>query len=101
MAPHVSHRPKSDPVTIDHFWALHHHLNHTDTFDIAVYAVTCIAFWCCCRLGELIIDAKFDPKAHVSHSVIITRGVTSNGTKYINFDIPCTKTKADGDRINI
>jgi len=48
--------PKRDPVTIDHIWALHSHLDHTDAFDIT--------FWCCYRLGELLIDAPFDPKAH-------------------------------------
>src|SRR5882724_12048258 len=89
MAPHASHWPKREPVTIDNLWALHRRLDHTD------------AFWHCCRLGELIIDTKFDPKAHISHSVKITCGITSNGTKYINFDIPHTKTKADGDRINV
>ena len=101
MAPRSSHRPKRDPITIDHLRALHCHLDHSNAFDITVFVIACIAFWCCCRLGELIIDAPFDPKAHVARSTTITRGTASNGSRYINFDVPRTKTKADSDHINI
>src|SRR5882724_9101041 len=86
---------------IDHIRALHHCLDHTNTFNITVYAIACIAFCRCCRLGELLLDTTYDSKAHVSHSTAITCGTSSNSTKFINFDIPCTKTKADSNRINI
>src|SRR5882724_2180541 len=83
MAPQSSHMPKRNLVTIDHLWALHHHLDHTNAFDIVVLAIICIAFWCCCSLGELIIDTPFNPKAHVSQSTTITCSAASNGSKYI------------------
>ena len=86
---------------IDHIRVLHSCLDHTNAFDITVYAITCIAFWCCCRLGELLINTTYDSKAHVSHSTAITCGTSSNGTKFINLDIPFTKIKADGNHINI
>jgi len=49
LAPKSSHLAKCDPVTIEHLCALHLHLDLTNSFDIAVFAVACIAFWCCCR----------------------------------------------------
>jgi len=42
-------QPKCDPVTIEHLRSLHCNLNLSDSFDIAVFAIVCIAFWCCCR----------------------------------------------------
>jgi len=101
MAPHSSQLPRRDPVTIEHIQALHRHLDHTNTFNIAVFTIACVAFWCCCRLGELIIDTPFDPKAHVSQSTKIMQGTMSNELKYIHFDVPHTKMKADNDHINI
>src|SRR5882724_2395712 len=58
LALQSSQNPRRDPVTIDHLRALHHHLNHTNAFDIAVFMIVCITFWSCCRLGELLIDMK-------------------------------------------
>jgi len=52
-------------------------------------------------LGELLIDSKFDPQAHVTHSTKITRGHASNNTKFVNSLIPCTKTNANGASINM
>jgi len=101
MAPHSSWLPRRDPVTIEHMWALHRHLDHTNAFDITVFTITCIAFWCHCRLGELINDASFNLKAHVSWSTKIMWGTASNELKYIHFDIPHTKNKANGNCINI
>ena len=49
LTPSSSHLGKHDPVTIQHICALCHHLDLTNAFDIAVFAVACIAFWCCCR----------------------------------------------------
>jgi len=72
--------------------ALNRHLDLTNTFNIAVFALACVAFWCCCHLGELLIDTKFDPDAHVARSTKITRGIAANGTKFANFVIPRSKT---------
>jgi len=64
-----------------------------------VFAVAWIAFWCCCRLGELLVDAKFDPDAHIARSTLITRGMAANCTKYTNFVILRTKTSMEGASI--
>ena len=101
LAPLSSPRSKRDPITIDHLRALHHCLDYSDAFNIVVFAVACIAFWCCCRLGELLVDSQFNLKAHVTHSTNIRHGVMSNRSKFLNFDIPCTKTKPEGDTINV
>src|SRR5882724_525597 len=55
----------------------------------------------CCQLGELLIDSKFDPLGHVTHSTNITRGIIANSTKFINFVIPHNKTNANGAKINM
>jgi len=49
LAPVSSHRAKRDPVTIEHIHSLRRNLDLTNSFDIAVFAIACIAFWCCCR----------------------------------------------------
>ena len=40
---------KRPPVTLEHLYALRNGLDLTNSFDAAVYAVACIAFWCCRR----------------------------------------------------
>src|SRR5882724_6117344 len=45
MAPQSSCCPKRDPITIEHIRTLHCCLDHTNAFDIAVFAVACVAFW--------------------------------------------------------
>ena len=55
LAPKSSHLAKRDPVTIDHICALHRHLDLTNSFDIAVFAIACIAFWCCCRYNFYMV----------------------------------------------
>lgn len=42
-------KPKRAPVTIEHVSALSHALDLTDSFDAAVFAVACVAFWGCRR----------------------------------------------------
>src|SRR5882724_4268048 len=49
FSPIESIQPKRDPVTIEHLKSLRHHLDLSNSFDIAVFAVACVAFWCCCR----------------------------------------------------
>ena len=99
VVPQTSHQAKRDPVTIDHLKVLHRHLDLMDTFNIAIFALACVAFWCCCHLRELLIDTKFNPVAHATCSTEITKGTTTNGTKFINLTIPHTKTEANGARI--
>ena len=42
-------KPKRPPVTLEHMHALRAGLDLTDTFDAAVYALACTAFWGCRR----------------------------------------------------
>jgi len=100
FAPPSSHQAKREPVTIDHLRVLHHRLDMSDAFDIAIFAIACIAFWCCCRLGELMLDSQHDPRSHVSCATDIKRGVASNNLNYITFTLPHTKTKEEGEAIH-
>ncbi|KAG2033152.1 hypothetical protein BDR03DRAFT_1014610 [Suillus americanus] len=61
-------RAKHPPVTIDALCIVFDNLDLTLPFDAAVCAVALVAFWCCCHLGELIIQSPnlFDPLKHVS-----------------------------------
>src|SRR5882724_5967595 len=113
LAPSSSHLAKRDPVTIQHLRALHRCLDLTNSFDIAVFAVACIAFWCCCRyvcslcmtyltwyrLCELLIDSNFDLSSHVSHSVSIKHRLASNGSPFISLHLPRSKMKENGDEL--
>jgi len=49
FTPPDSIQPKCDPVTIEHICSLHRNLYLLNSFDIAVFALACVAFWCCCR----------------------------------------------------
>ncbi|KAF8573686.1 hypothetical protein K439DRAFT_1624891 [Ramaria rubella] len=61
FTPASLHMQKHNPVTFEHIIALRRRLDLTNSFDVAIFAVTCIAFWSCCRLGELLIDSAFIP----------------------------------------
>jgi hypothetical protein len=100
-APTSSHCPLCQPVTYQHLCALRRSLDLTNAFDIAVFAVACIAFWGCCHLGELLIDLDFLPEKHVSHSCSITHAVASSGVPYSSFFLPRTKTKPRGDTVSL
>ena len=47
----------------------------------------------------MLIDSKFKPKIHISHSACIKCGTASNGSAFTNLTIPHTKTKPNGDDI--
>ena len=49
LTPAESTQPKREPITIEHLKFLHCNLDLSNTFDIAIFTVACIAFWCCCR----------------------------------------------------
>ena len=101
FAPPSSITPKCDPVSMLHLQALRQHLNLTNSFDIAVFAVACITFWSCSHLGELLVNSTFDPKQHVSHSTSIRHSIASNKHSYITLHIPHSKMKPMGDSIHI
>ena len=93
LVPLSSQLAKRPPVTIEHLYALRNGLNLSNAFDAAVWAIACIAFWCCCRLGELLIPSEnlFNPIKHVSHSTYLSFNEV-NGTEYASCRIPWTKT---------
>ena len=70
LIPISSEHAKCPPTTIEHLYALWNGLNLTNSFDAMVWAIACIAFWCCCCLGELVIPSTntFDPLKHANHS---------------------------------
>ena len=97
--------------------SLRHNLDLSNTFNIAVFAITCIAFWCCCRwfptlsfcfvylcharLGELVIDSFFDGISHILQSTLIRHGIATNGLKLMNFHLPCMKMRERGEDVNV
>ncbi|KAG2347657.1 DNA breaking-rejoining enzyme [Suillus weaverae] len=82
------------PVSIDHMHALYRSLDFSNSFDSAVYCVACIAFWSCCRLGELVIPSVGSSNAlrHVSCSTAIRKFSTSSNVQFAVFHIPWSKT---------
>ncbi|GBE79381.1 hypothetical protein SCP_0205790 [Sparassis crispa] len=87
-------KPKRSPVTIEHLYALRAHLDLSNSFDAAVYATACVAFWCCRRLGELVIPSvgTFDPIKHAIKSSTVRFCMAPGGAAYASFHIPWTKT---------
>ncbi|CDO73727.1 hypothetical protein BN946_scf185015.g55 [Trametes cinnabarina] len=90
---------KRPPVTLEHMHALFTGLSLSNSFDVAVFAVTTAAFWGCRRLGELVIPSRngFDVDKHVISAVMIGVRILPSGIRYAVFHIPWTKTtKRDG-----
>ena len=94
LVPISSKRAKRPPVTIEHLYALRKGLDLTNAFDIAVWALACIAFWSCCRLGELTIPSVnlFDADKHVTRSSPLSFNQTASGVDFATCHIPWTKT---------
>ena len=102
LAPTSSRRERRQPVTLKHLDALRRRLVLSNSFDAAVYAVACVAFWACCRLGELLILSRhgFNLQKNVSRGCPKNHGVAKFGRRFSTFHLPDTKTKgADGDDI--
>ncbi|KAJ3981028.1 hypothetical protein F5890DRAFT_1418456 [Lentinula detonsa] len=85
-------RPQRLPVTTKHLHILHAALDFTLPFHCSIWALACLAFWSCRRLGELTVPSsnKFDPHFHVSRNIHIS--FTSSPFSHGNFHIPWTKT---------
>lgn len=49
LVPPTSKRARRPPVTLEALTQLRDGLDLSNSFDISVFAVACIAFWCCCR----------------------------------------------------
>lgn len=92
-------RPLRQPVTLKHMKALQKGLNMFNPFDAAVWAVATLAFWGCCRLGELTVefDREIDPSMSVTREFSqvkfgATTQVGALSGRSIMFRIPWTKT---------
>jgi len=53
VVPDSSKHPQRPPVMLEHMLALFRGLDLSNAFDAATFAVACVTFWCCCRLGNL------------------------------------------------
>lgn len=49
LVPPSSKRVCRPPVTLEAFTQLRDGLDLSNSFDISVFAIACVAFWCCCR----------------------------------------------------
>ncbi|KAG0693463.1 hypothetical protein DFH29DRAFT_1039282 [Suillus ampliporus] len=107
MVPSSSRWAKRPLVTIDALFILFNNLDLTLHLDAAMCAVAMIGFWCCCRLGELIIPSinLFDPLKHASRSAAPIESFTVSDaaqTRAMVFHILWTKmTKEQGADISI
>ncbi|KIP08778.1 hypothetical protein PHLGIDRAFT_68737, partial [Phlebiopsis gigantea 11061_1 CR5-6] len=84
---------KCPPIMLEHLCALRDRLDMRNTFDAAVFAMACVAFWCCRRLGELVIPSKtlFNLARHVVRGAKLGFKCTSGGGEYVNLHLPWTK----------
>ena len=94
-----SSNPKRKLASLAHLQALLCGLRLTNTFDVAVFAIACVAFWGQCRLAELTVDSAFDPMKHASHSAWLRDGISSSNIKHGGFRAPKTKTLPKGEDI--
>lgn len=87
-------RDKRPPVTLEHLYALRERLDLSNSFDAAVYAVACCAFWGCRRLGELVVPSagEFNPERHVSKSADLRFHSPPASRGYATLPVPFTKT---------
>ncbi|KAJ6626662.1 hypothetical protein B0H10DRAFT_1941672 [Mycena sp. CBHHK59/15] len=100
LVPPTSKQAKRPPVTIEHMYALYVTLDLTNCKDAAVWEMACVAFWGCCRLGELLPKSKaaFHPSHNVTHGEVVLFETDDTGRAIsTGFRIPWTKvTKEEG-----
>ena len=94
-----SSNPKRKPASLAHLQVLLHALRLMHTFDVAVFAIACVAFWGQCRLAELTMDGPFDPTKHASRAAWLRDGILSSNIKHGGFQAPKTKTSPRGEDI--
>ncbi|KIK73504.1 hypothetical protein PAXRUDRAFT_75598, partial [Paxillus rubicundulus Ve08.2h10] len=97
MVPPSSKCSKCPPITLEALIILGKGLDNSSYFDSAIWATTCITFWSCSCLGELIIPSPnlFSPQKHISCSILpLSNCFLTNEdlTHFCSFHIPWTKT---------
>ncbi|KAF8166248.1 DNA breaking-rejoining enzyme [Pholiota molesta] len=94
LVPDTSRRAKRPPVSIQHMYALRRSLDLSSSFDAAVWVLACVAFWSCCRLGELLIPSRyaFQPLKHVARGCPISFREDAGRIHSVMFHVPWTKT---------
>ncbi|KAJ7066338.1 hypothetical protein C8F01DRAFT_981886 [Mycena amicta] len=101
LQPDSSSRKQRQPYTLNIILSLLHHLNPTDSLDVAVIACMLVAFYSCARLGELTVKTlvDFDPGIHVKRSDV-REEVDSRGHRVTVIHIPVTKAARSGEDIS-
>lgn len=95
MVPSSLCHAKRPPVTIEVLTILTETLYPFSLLDVAVSAVARIAFWSCCRLGELFPRTfnDFNPDKHVSRSILpLIICPVNKSTFCTSIHIPWSKT---------
>jgi len=60
LFPPSSRHAKCPPVTLEALLCIpHDHLNLSNSFDLAVWALASVAFWCCCWSVRLLFPFPF------------------------------------------
>jgi len=95
LTPPDSWHPKHRPITLEHLDALRRHLDLSSSFEAAVYAVACVAFWACCCLGEFLVTSHgaFNLQRDILQGCLKTCGVAKFGCCFSMLHLPKTKTK--------
>ncbi|KAI0315142.1 DNA breaking-rejoining enzyme [Amylostereum chailletii] len=107
LVPPTSIKDARLPITYEHILALHDPLDLSNSRDAAVWAIASVAFWGCCRLGELVIPSvkSFNAERHVKRgpqSQIKFKHAVGDQLSYATFRIPWSKTKKrEGDTIRL
>ncbi|PCH34459.1 hypothetical protein WOLCODRAFT_63530, partial [Wolfiporia cocos MD-104 SS10] len=92
------------PVMLEHLHALQSGLDLTNAFNATTYACICMAFWCICRLREVVIPSpgQFDAKYHAHRDALLCFCRLPGGSEYTTLHILWTKTtQSDGANVII
>lgn len=97
LTPKSSRRPPRPPITTAMLKCLHHNLDLADPFDVTVFACACIAFWCQCRLGELLPSSSISPVDHIPQRRHVRTSTIQSKSHLLH--LPRTKTSKHGEDV--
>ncbi|KAF8586875.1 hypothetical protein K439DRAFT_1646067 [Ramaria rubella] len=78
LVPEESRRPPRPPITIEHINCLHMHLDLSNTFDAAVFAIATIAFYGCNDLHLIDTHLPSSPILALEHHLIVNQNIPLN-----------------------